>query len=126
MPFGRTIHQRGEQLTGALTELVAGRAMTFVDAFNDRQLRRAEYWSPDRLHLAPAGHARVAALVLAALGHPVRATEMPPPIARRGVLAEARYYQQHVVPWVARRLRGRSSGDGREPKHRRWLTVAPD
>ena len=87
LPFGRTIHQRGKQLTAALTELVAGRRLTFVDAFNDPKLRRAEYWSADRLHLAPAGHARVAALVLAALGHP-GATEAPLASPPRGVLTK--------------------------------------
>lgn len=40
-----------------------------ASTFGDAEIRRAVYWSPDRLHLGPAGHHRVAGLVLAALGH---------------------------------------------------------
>jgi hypothetical protein len=43
----------------------------------------------------------------------------------RRLLAEVRYYREHVLPWVARRVRGRSSGDGRAGKHARWVPVPP-
>ena len=125
LPFGAKIHERGRQLTAALAELIADRDLTFVDAFNDPELRRPEYWSPDRLHLAPIGHARVAGLVLSALGYPPATPQAPPPAPRRGPVSEARYYQQHVLPWVLRRLRKQSSGDGRDPKHPTWNTVRP-
>lgn len=126
LPMGGKIRHRGELLTAALAELVTrSGGVTFVDAFHDTTLRRAEYWSPDRLHLAPAGHARVAALVLSALGRPVPAGNPPSAAANRGLGLEARYYQQHVLPWVVRRLRRRSSGDGREAKHPDWVSIPP-
>ena len=126
LPFGAKIHAKGEILTAALHELTAEKDLTFVDAFNDRELRdRAEYWSPDRLHLAPIGHARVAGLVLTALGVPVPDTIAPTLAAARGPVAEARYYRQHVLPWVVRPVRGRSSGDGRVAKYPSWRTIGP-
>jgi len=31
-------------------------------------------------------------------------------------VAEAAWVRRHLAPWVGRRMRGRSSGDGRAPK----------
>ncbi len=124
LPFGRTIHRRGEVLTAAIAKLAARHDITFVDAFNDIEVRRAEYWSPDRLHLNAAGHRRVASLVLNALGHTTEAHAVDPsPAARRSLLAETRYYREHVLPWVHRRIRGISSGDDAAGKHPDWVPV---
>ncbi|WP_409328715.1 SGNH/GDSL hydrolase family protein [Trujillonella humicola] len=126
LPFGRTLRRRAALLTGGLAELAARHGVTFVDAFADAELRRGAYWAADRLHLGPAGHRRVASLVLAALGHDVAAAAVDPaPEAPRRALAEARYYREHVLPWMGRHLRGRSSGDLRTGKHLSWVPVAP-
>jgi hypothetical protein len=64
--------------------------------------------------------------VLTALGHPIEAHAVDPgPAARRRALGEARYYGEHVLPWVRRRIRGRSSGDDRTGKHLMWTPVDP-
>lgn len=124
LPLGRMIHRRATALTAAVTELAARHDVVFVDMFNDQEIRGPGYWSADRLHLNADGHRRVASLVLAALGHPVTAHLVAPLAAGgRGVLAEARYYREHVLPWLNRRLRGRSSGDDREGKYPTWTPV---
>jgi lysophospholipase L1-like esterase len=124
LPFGRAMHRKAAQLTDGLAELAARYGVRMVNAFGDPELRRAAYWSADRLHLGPAGHRRVAGLVLAALGHEVEAEAVDPgPDARRTLPAEVRYYREHVLPWMARRLRGRSSGDGRRGKRPGWTLV---
>ncbi|OLM19868.1 MULTISPECIES: SGNH/GDSL hydrolase family protein [unclassified Pseudonocardia] len=126
LPMGRVVHRRAAALTGAVADLAGEHGLTLVDAFSDTEIRRPGYWSPDRLHLGPAGHVRVAGLVLDALG--VRgslpaagtAPDAPP---RAGT--QLAYYREHVLPWVGRRLRGRSSGDGRPAKYPDWTTVPP-
>jgi lysophospholipase L1-like esterase len=124
LPFGRMIHRRGTELTAAVAKLADRHDLVFVDMFSDREIRGSGYWSPDRLHLGADGHRRVASRVLAALGHPVTAHAVAPaPNGRRTVLAEARYYREHVLPWLNRRVRGRSSGDDRSGKHPAWVTV---
>lgn len=124
LPFGRMIHRRGTELTAAVAELAARPDLVFVDMFNDQEIRGPGYWSADRLHLNRDGHRRVASRVLAALGHPVTAHVVAPsPNGRRSVLAEARYYREHVLPWLNRRVRGRSSGDDRAGKHPAWIPV---
>jgi lysophospholipase L1-like esterase len=77
----------------------------------------------DRLHANALGHERIAAAAAAALGLPDAPTDwrdpLPPapPLTRRRRAAEdARWAREHLVPWVGRRVRGVSSGDGREPK----------
>ena len=126
LPFGRTVRRRAAQLTDDIEALAARHDVTFVNAFADTELHRADYWSSDRLHLGPAGHRRVASLVLAALGHDVAAAAVDPgPEPRRRLRAEARYYREHVLPWVGRHLRGRSSGDARTGKHLDWVPVTP-
>jgi lysophospholipase L1-like esterase len=124
LPFGRRIHRQAAALTAGVAALAAEHGLTFVDVFHDSEIRRPGYWAADRLHLGSAGHQRVAELVLAALGegHAAQAASSGSPAAR-GLLAEARYYREHVLPWVGRRLRGRSSGDDRAAKHPAWIPV---
>jgi lysophospholipase L1-like esterase len=124
LPFGGMVRRRGEMLTTAVAGFATKYDLTFVDMFNDVEIRRAGYWSADRLHLNAAGHRRVAGRVLTALGHPQTAHVIDPsPDERRGVLTEARYYREHVLPWVQRRLRGESSGDARTGKYVSWVPI---
>jgi len=124
LPFGRIMRRRATDLTAAVAEVCARREVTFVDAFGDVEIRDRHYWSPDRLHLNGDGHQRVAGLVLHALGYgplPVPGTRGS--AGRQSVVANARYYREHVLPWVRRRLRGHSSGDDRDPKYAQWQPV---
>lgn len=95
-----------------------------VPALTDRRV-----WHVDRLHLAPEGHTRVAAMVLEALGvtdedllgGPTGWWREPlPPAAavprHEQLASDVRWAREHLAPWVGRRLRGVSSGDDRAPK----------
>ena len=85
-----------------------------------------------------AGHARVAAAVLETLGvtepgllggEPGWWREPLAPGVRPGrradVLADVRWVRRYLAPWVGRRLRGASSGDGLSPKHLELVDVVP-
>ena len=100
-------------------------------ALHDRRL-----WHEDRLHLAPEGHRRVAAAVLETLGlhdpellggdqgwwrHHLLAVRRPP--RHRRVAADLRWATRYLAPWVGRRLRGVSSGDGITCKRPELLPV---
>ena len=124
LPFGSMMRRRAEMLTEAVRPFADRFDLTFVDVFHDLEIRRGAYWSPDRLHLNAAGHRRVAGLVLTALGHLTEAHAVDPgPEEPRRVLSEARYYREHVLPWVNRRLRGQSSGDARTGKYLDWVAI---
>lgn len=127
LPLGRVIRRRATALTAMVGDLAGKHRVEFVDVFNDAELRRAGYWSPDRLHLGPDGHRRVADLVLSALGLKTSAHTIgsEPTGTPRPVLAELRYYRDHVLPWAYRALRDRSSGGSDDAKHSSWVAVPP-
>lgn len=97
---------------------------TLVDVGPEAALQDLRFWHDDRLHLRPAGHRRVAAAVLEAVGIDDPALSGGPPgwwrdplhpAPRNGPLARSgedlRWVRRHLAPWVGRRLRGVSSGD---------------
>ncbi|KRC61954.1 GDSL family lipase [Agromyces sp. Root81] len=120
LPMGKVFDARGARLTAALVDLADVPGVTFVDNFNDHGLRDIRYWSPDKLHLNALGHARVASNVLTALGVAVPAEWGVEEVAAAPVGPRSRntaaYYREFVLPWIGRRLTGRSSGDGRMAK----------
>jgi len=127
LPMSSLIRRRGNELTALVEARFAGRD-DVVRAYNwpDRELATAAYWAPDRLHLNTRGHHRVAARVLTVLGLEPRAEWWSLPEGSDAVrLGRAAYARAHLGPWVHRRLTGRSSGDGREPKHPEFTTVLP-
>lgn len=115
IPLGSRIEVRGEELARAVRARVpASDNVTFVDNWADAELTELRYWSVDKLHLNALGHRRVASNVLRALGAPVPDWgDESLELKRPGTLA---YWRGYVLPWIGRRLTGRSSGDGREPK----------
>ncbi len=122
IPLGARIELRGELLAVAVRARVPSSDMiTFVDNWADAELADLQYWSVDKLHLNALGHRRVASNVLTALGVPVPAWghELPE-LTRPGTLA---YWRGYVLPWIGRRLTGRSSGDGRDPKRPTLMPV---
>ncbi|MEU6709066.1 SGNH/GDSL hydrolase family protein [Streptomyces wuyuanensis] len=89
-------------------------------------------WSEDRLHASPLGHQRIAAAMAHALAvpgsdetwtHSLPVPAVPPPAGWRAAGAELRWVASHLGPWLGRRLRGHSSGDGRAPKRPHLLPM---
>jgi lysophospholipase L1-like esterase len=108
---------------------------TVVDLAAVEVLRDPRLWHEDRLHLVAAGHRRVAAALLDALGVQDTAAGSPgwwaeplpatTPLDGLALLAEeTRWVRGHLLPWIGRRLRGVSSGDGVQPKHPAWHRFA--
>lgn len=120
MPLGRVLRKRGDELARAVRAELPRSGVTFVDNWADEGLEDIRYWSEDRLHLNGLGHARVASNVLTALDVPVPAEWGVQEVAAAGPGARTRrtadYYRRFVLPWIGRRLTGRSSGDGRSAK----------
>jgi lysophospholipase L1-like esterase len=80
------------------------------------------FLATDRLHLNVEGHWRMSQAVQEGLGLPFDATwKIPlPPVAHKSLIRKryegAHWFITFALPWIWRRLRGKSSGDGMKPK----------
>lgn len=115
------IRARVEAFNEIIRSVASSRGAVLVDL--DREnVANPRYWSADRLHANPLGHERMAAAAANALGvDPGTGWDEPLPIPkppRRPVriARDAAWAGRHLTPWMVRRIRGRSSGDGRDPK----------
>lgn len=92
-------------------------------------------WDEDRLHLNPRGHRLAAETAFKALGFDHKFPATPPVVKREGsfeghgrlssAISHVRWAKNHGAPWVGRRIRGVSSGDGIDPKYWSYTTVTP-
>jgi hypothetical protein len=122
-PMARPLVPRVLDVNERIREAAARHGVTLVDTYPLEYVTDARMWSRDRLHASPIGHARFAAAVAHALGLPgsddtwmAPLPALPAPRAWRSAAAEARWLATFAGPWIGRRLRGRSSGDGRTAK----------
>ncbi len=109
------------RLLAVVDELAVRHQAVVVDLFSHKVFDSPALWADDRIHLNTEGHRRVAEAVLQALGRPVEfdwtaPVDVLPSPWHAKVRADARWMRMHAAPWIGRRLRGRSSGDGRVPK----------
>ena len=92
-----------------------------ADLWSLTEIQNPRMWAPDRLHLNSYGHHEVARLVLAALNvpndlQPHQPEPMPAASWRQARAEDLVWAREHFVPWVLRRVRHQSSGDGMLPK----------
>jgi lysophospholipase L1-like esterase len=107
-------------LNAAIRAIAARHGAFLIDLEAHTVASDPRLWDLDRLHGNPEGHRRIAEAAAEALGLPgadhtwADAFESAP--ARRQLSADAVWAARYLRPWVLRRLRGRSSGDGRVAK----------
>ncbi|GAB20011.1 hypothetical protein GOEFS_105_00220 [Gordonia effusa NBRC 100432] len=93
--------------------------LRLVDLYTAPAMSDLRMWSRDRLHGSPPGHARFALAAAEALGlHGAdHSWSLPAPHAERhqagGVVGDLAWLAETVRPWLWRRVRGVSTGDGR-------------
>ena len=101
-----------------------------IEATADPEIGSRRFLDKDRLHLNPSGHHRVAQGVLQKIGgpHDPNWRQDLPPLPKRSFLAkiydDLRWFFTFLIPWMSRRIRGVSSGDGRSPKHSAPITLS--
>ena len=101
-----------------------------IEATADPEIGSRRFLDKDRLHLNPLGHHRVAQGVLQKIGgpHDPNWRQDLPPLPKRSFLAkiydDLRWFITFLIPWMSRRIRGVSSGDGRSPKHSAPITLS--
>jgi lysophospholipase L1-like esterase len=115
-PIAKSAAARLRHLNAAVRDLSAQHGAKLVDieahpVSSDRRL-----WHIDRLHANAVGHQRIAAAAAEALqleGADASWTSaFPDPLAPRSRVSHAVWAGKYLAPWVLRRIRGVSSGDG--------------
>ena len=96
-----------------------------VEIFDDPGI-----WDADRLHLNPKGHALVASAAMQALGWGnsdwmLSAGQTPTPTVSTRMLGHASWAKNHGWPWMSRRIRRVSSGDGVSAKYWDYIELFP-
>ena len=106
-------------------EVAAEVGAIIMDANQERFFSDKRFLAFDRLHLNALGHSRCADAILEKLGYEFDAgwrTPLPPAKPTSWIRERAigfLWFFTFALPWVIRRLRGRSSGDGRVCKYPR-------
>ncbi len=122
-PILRRARGKTAVFTAAIWPIAARTGAAVLDQWGAGWVHDPRLWDVDRIHLTPEGHRRMALAAATALGVPgeddtwrTPLPPQPPRALRAAVAEEAAWVRGFVAPWIGRRLRGTSSGDGREPK----------
>lgn len=124
----KVVRGRVALLNEFIREIADTHGTALVDVWRNHDFDRRVFLDFDRLHLSTFGHLSVAVEVLEALGLdadlPVVKPAAPPPLSRLEQRVEhIEWMRTFLLPWVARRLTGKSSGDGVEPKRPTFAPV---
>ncbi|MEU5982682.1 SGNH/GDSL hydrolase family protein [Streptomyces sp. NPDC047434] len=134
VPLARPLRPRIEELNDRIRVAAARHGVVVSESTGHEVVTDPRIWSADRLHAGPLGHERIAAAVAHALALPgsddtwslpLPPSAVPAPTGPRAALADVRWAAGFLGPWLGRRLRGRSSGDGRTAKRPQLSPVAP-
>lgn len=123
MPITRSLLPRVLDFNARIREAADRHGVAVFDPFPHPVTTDSRIWSQDRLHANGLGHARIAAGMAHALdlpGSDDNWTQPLPPLPARPLwqvtYTELRWTAGFLGPWVWRRVRRRSSGDGRVAK----------
>jgi lysophospholipase L1-like esterase len=122
-PLARIAARHVVALNERIRAIARAHGAYVIDLEAHRVASDPRLWHADRLHGNPEGHRRIAAAAAELLGLPGAdhswAEDFPDDLAarrRERLLAHAVWAHVYFRPWLVRRLRGRSSGDGRDAK----------
>ncbi|MGH8878358.1 MAG: SGNH/GDSL hydrolase family protein [Stackebrandtia sp.] len=129
LPAPRLMRKRVVALNQIIRTLAKRHDAALVDLFADEAFNDTRLWSEDRLHMSALGHRRVALHVCEALEvEPDPKWDSPLPAAVdkswvRRRREDVAWTREHAVPWVQRRITGKSSGDSITPKRPQLMPV---
>jgi lysophospholipase L1-like esterase len=138
-PVLRLIRGKSAVLTMHVREIASRHGCLIVDLWGMHILTDRRLWQPDRLHLTPDGHRRVALLASEVAGYspgedwrtPLRDAPATPPTASAAATwvtarwNDVQWVLEHAAPYLSRRLHGVSSGDGIVAKRPELTAVRP-
>lgn len=124
LPVGRFIAGRLLQVNDVIRNAAHSHGFGLVDLYHAPSMSEAQTWSYDRMHASTEGHILFAEAAAEALDLPGSSSAWTHPRGdgERATVWERTYAQVQwtrglFIPWLWRHARGRSSGDGLQPKY---------
>ncbi len=137
-PFLKLLHERTTALSREFRRVGAETGARVLDLAEDPDTCDPRRWATDRVHLSSHGHRALSYAAAVALGVPGARQLGALDAVMHHDLADDHLEQNapehlstpawmwtHVRPWLGRRLRGRTAGDGLLPKHDALVPVIP-
>lgn len=131
-PLGGLMEGRVRAFNQGIRDTARSNGTRVLDLEQIKATADSRIWRPDRLHLNPDGHERMAQGMLSLVAPDLvderwRIPLPPVPAKGRGevFMDEAEWFLRYLAPWIGRRIAGRSSGDGRVAKRPTYAPV-PD
>ena len=120
-PIGKLLRDKTYEFNQALREVAERNGALLLDLEATPITTDPRIWCDDRLHLNAEGHRRLAVGMASLIGEDREDwLAALPPIGDPGLIVrtarDLRWAGTFFVPWIGRRITGRSSGDGRYPK----------
>lgn len=115
----RPLAKLAVRMTEVIERVARDMNVPLHDVHRIQSLSDVSYWAEDMVHFSGPGHIKVANEAAALLNLSYRLSELDEceiAVPERGVFGTSRWVIKHVVPFVWRRIRRVSSGDGLEPK----------
>lgn len=133
-PASRLFAARFARFNWRLRALAAETGSMLLDVDAMPELVGGDRWAEDRVHLNSAGHrglAYAAARVLGvpdaqALGALEQAAHEVDDVGEERAVGDLAWLRRHAAPWIARRLQGRTAGDGLNAKRPELLPFVVD
>ena len=116
---------RAKRMSAMIERVAAEFDVPVIDVHGIEEFSNLEFWAEDMVHFSGHGHIRVANTAAQLLQLTHRISEADPSEMKappRGPIATLRWIVVYVIPFIERRLRGTSSGDGLTSKH---LSLVP-
>ncbi len=132
VPLARLMRGRLAAFNAGLRSVADAQGAVLVDLAQSPLGTDPRLWCDDRLHLNAEGHRYLAHVMAEAVTGPqalewsseaVLAAPAPADVGAR-LQAELRWGYRFLMPWIGRRVTGRSSGDGRRAKRPELLPLA--
>jgi lysophospholipase L1-like esterase len=122
----RPLSYKSRAMAELINSVGAEYEVPVLDLFGMKEFSNLEFWCEDMVHFSGHGHIRIANRAAQMLGLDQGFDELEIALMERpnrGPIAVTKWTFQHVMPYLIRRIRRRSSGDGLEPKHDSYVTL---
>ncbi len=115
----RKLARLAKNITNMIDRVARDLNVALHDVHRIESLADVSYWAEDMVHFSGPGHIKVANEAAALLKLRYRLSELDDceiAVPERGIYGTTRWVIVHVIPFVWRRVRRVSAGDGLEPK----------